>query len=708
MPRPKERRRRRNRRAPERWIVAAGLAGAVAAAYLWGVLNAWFALPLFLALALVGVGFSTRRLEGELTEAEETRGSLIGEIEALTEESGRRIRELRTLYESSMAATQSTGGSSLAASLAEDARQIVGADIGCVFLTGEGRITEVCQVGDGDCDRFRLEVGDEIAPGGLAAHLADRGGPVVLSDAKQDPRFAEALEVRETRMGSVLALPLSSADRVLGGLLLGASAEGSFTGEEVRVLTILANLAAAAMEKARFTGELGRRIQALEKENRQLGRVEGLRARLVSRLARELTEPLRTLDTLMDLLEAAGEGAGLRLRRPLCDAMRAEMRRALRVARETAGAGDPVVEGGFRWSEESLIDLLCDAAVEHTAAAVRRSVLIQPPSGSDPVVVSCDRALAGEALGLVIEHLAEGVREGSVLAISVERHPGAVHVVFGAEASEGFIESLYRGLDRSVPFVVEGDAAADLRNLRLALARSAVDLHGGALRLEPRMGGAFQVRIALPAGQGVKAVAPEVLQEIARGSSLRGMLEVMAALVADLLGVRRVALMLADAEREELFVQATWGMDEVEAKHLRVAAGQGLVGEAAARGVPCTGRAEDPEPRAAAAGAATGGPASRLAVPIRWGAHTVGVLDLVGKVDGGPFGESDIHLAQHVASVAARALSREKDADSVRQDLVEALSTMASVAGVSSTQPAGGVTESPREPGSRDTEELPC
>jgi diguanylate cyclase (GGDEF)-like protein len=105
-------------------------------------------------------------------------------------------------------------------------------------------------VGDG-AERLkgmRLPVGE-----GIAGHVARSGEPLLLADARLDPRFSGRFdEASGLVTGSVLAVPLRSKGRVLGVVELVNPVGGRrFDGDDLRTLAALADYAAIAIDNAR-------------------------------------------------------------------------------------------------------------------------------------------------------------------------------------------------------------------------------------------------------------------------------------------------------------------------------------------------------------------------------------------------------------------------------------------------------------------------
>ncbi len=109
--------------------------------------------------------------------------------------------------------------------------------------------------------RFRLGEG-------IAGVVARTGAAVRLDDAATDARFVR----REVDPVSLLCLPLTVRGRVVGVINLSDSREGAFEDRHERILAIVANSVALALDNARLFDALSRSREALADENRTLRR----------------------------------------------------------------------------------------------------------------------------------------------------------------------------------------------------------------------------------------------------------------------------------------------------------------------------------------------------------------------------------------------------------------------------------------------------
>src|SRR5262252_4426355 len=93
----------------------------------------------------------------------------------------------------------------------------------------------------------RLKVGE-----GIAGWVAKHGEPLLVPDVYTDPRFAKRIdEMTKWQTHSIICLPLSSKQRVLGVIQLINVDMKNFGDHEILALQALADYAAIAIDNAR-------------------------------------------------------------------------------------------------------------------------------------------------------------------------------------------------------------------------------------------------------------------------------------------------------------------------------------------------------------------------------------------------------------------------------------------------------------------------
>lgn len=122
----------------------------------------------------------------------------------------------------------------------------------------------------------------------IASQVRESGKALVAVDAQEDKRFKETLSVHGLKLRSVLCVPLTVRSRMLGVVYVDNRFErGAFTDNDVKLLEILSDQAAVAIENARLFGENLQKQKELENSKKE---VEKLNRVLQQRMERQLAE----------------------------------------------------------------------------------------------------------------------------------------------------------------------------------------------------------------------------------------------------------------------------------------------------------------------------------------------------------------------------------------------------------------------------------
>ncbi len=136
--------------------------------------------------------------------------------------------------------------------VARRARELIGTDAAGLSLLDEerGELTWRFLVGeDAELRHLRVQPGE-----GLAGAVMQAGRPVVIGDWDETAGGVPADPVLATEgLRSAVAVPLQSAGRTFGVLVVGNRVATAFSDEQVALLSSLANQAAVALENARLS-----------------------------------------------------------------------------------------------------------------------------------------------------------------------------------------------------------------------------------------------------------------------------------------------------------------------------------------------------------------------------------------------------------------------------------------------------------------------
>jgi len=103
---------------------------------------------------------------------------------------------------------------------------------------------------------LRLKIGE-----GIAGWVAQHGTPVLVPDVYQDKRFSpKADKFSQFKTKSIVCVPVISKDKTIGVIeLVNYCDDKEFTQDDLRILSILADYTAIALDNARYY-ELARRL----------------------------------------------------------------------------------------------------------------------------------------------------------------------------------------------------------------------------------------------------------------------------------------------------------------------------------------------------------------------------------------------------------------------------------------------------------------
>jgi diguanylate cyclase (GGDEF)-like protein len=105
---------------------------------------------------------------------------------------------------------------------------------------------------------LRVTVGE-----GITGWVAATGQPLIIDDAARDPRAVHVPGSTELTEESMLLAPLRSESRIIGVVVLSRLGLARFSDDELRLLGVLADQAAVAIENARLLAERDRHVAEL-------------------------------------------------------------------------------------------------------------------------------------------------------------------------------------------------------------------------------------------------------------------------------------------------------------------------------------------------------------------------------------------------------------------------------------------------------------
>jgi len=186
-----------------------------------------------------------------------------------------------------------------------------------VARTSEVEICEVAELLPGDLLQLRAAQGWEeglVGPvrlptgsGSRWAFMLASGEPSVVADLRRETRFAAEPLLLEQGFVSVVTVIIKGGGQPFGTLGAAVRAARTFTGHDINFLQSMANVLAAAIERARVAGQLGEKREQLQSLSRKLIAAQEAERRSI---ARELHDDFgQMLTTLRLHLQRTGPAA---------------------------------------------------------------------------------------------------------------------------------------------------------------------------------------------------------------------------------------------------------------------------------------------------------------------------------------------------------------------------------------------------------------
>lgn len=219
--------------------------------------QSWLGVPMLLGDRVVGVLVAASYTPGAYTEAHQeillhvaSQAAVAIENARLYQETQRRVRELDALQQVSLELVSSLDVAAVLRLVVRTALELTGANDAHVFLYDEttGRLSfgaALWATGESD-----LRPQTVPRPDGITMTCVRSGEAIVIHDCASHPLFLDPIKRGE--MQSIVSLPLRRAAHVLGALNIAFITPHVFGDDEMRLLGLLADQAAIAIDNARL------------------------------------------------------------------------------------------------------------------------------------------------------------------------------------------------------------------------------------------------------------------------------------------------------------------------------------------------------------------------------------------------------------------------------------------------------------------------
>jgi signal transduction histidine kinase len=341
---------------------------------------------------------------------------------------------------------------------------------------------------DAYINKPRLTVGDS-----LLGSVVRRKKSLQLENVQISSRYQQIEVARQEGLVSLLSVPLVYTGKCIGTLSVYTGEQHSFSNEEIRILSALAEFSGIAIEKAR----LYERLVDIEEELRQNEKLSAI-GLLAAEVAHEIRNPLTVIKMLfhsLDLEFAAGDprARDLEVLRERIEHLNKIVDQILNFAR----TADPTL------APVSVNDLIQDLALLVRHKLKNQGIKFDLTLETDLPEVLADGPQLGQALLNLVLNGVEAMPGGGTLGIRTSRGAaGWIHIEL-RDTGPGMTEEQQANAFRTLLQTTKKHGTG----IGLAIVGKIIEAHHGEISVKARAGEGTIFTIRLPEAGGAKTAS---------------------------------------------------------------------------------------------------------------------------------------------------------------------------------------------------------
>jgi signal transduction histidine kinase/putative methionine-R-sulfoxide reductase with GAF domain len=496
-------------------------------------------------------------------------------------------------------------------------------------------------------------------PQGFLGQVLHRETLVVDDPAQTSPVGRDELGWSGAAPATIVGLPVLVGTSLLGVAALGYRRPRNLTDRRRRTLLFLADQIGLAVDRIRMHAEIDKATRRLEEARSALQRSDQSKSELISIVSHEMRTPLTAIkaytESLLDNIDRPSfvmQEKFLTVINEECDRLTRMVNDVLDLSRLDSG------HRRLRAEPLTLRAVVADVLPTVEPALQEKMLRFRLELPSDLPRVEADLDLLKQIFVNLIHNAAKfspaeqevvvrAERAGDRLRVAVEDRGGGIPADHLTRVFERFYRVEGAGVER-----VAGTG------LGLAIVKSAVELHGGVIRVESEVGAGTCFVFELPLAQGGIRKLVQSLEPLFVQPDLRAVLQQCVVMVAEVMEARIVSFMFLDEAGMELRIQASHGLDADMAARTRVRIGDSIAGWVAQTSEPLLVPDVEQDRRFRKMSHPQYETRSLLCVPLEISGVTIGVVNANNKVGGAPFDDDDLRLLTAIVSRVAAALDR--------------------------------------------------
>jgi signal transduction histidine kinase len=420
---------------------------------------------------------------------------LFTELETRTAQLTRSVGELRALGEVGQAVSSTLDLETVLRTIASRATRLTGTDGGVIYEYDEAR------------EEFRLRATDRLpeeliatlraAPipkgEGAVGRLAVAAEPVQVRDIADAGTYRSRVRAILIRSGyrSLLAVPLLYEQRLLGGLVVNRSTAGEFAPEVIELLRTLATQSALAIQNARLFREIEIKSRELESASRH-------KSEFLANMSHELRTPLNAIIGFSEVLAERMFGE-------INDKQAEYLRDILESGRHLLSLINDIldlskVEAGRMELEPAEFELpqaIENALILLRERAGRKGIALERAVDERIGTIRADERKVKQVLLNLMSNALKFTPEGGRIDVRAAACDGVVEISV-ADTGIGIAPEDQATVFDEFRQVGARAGKVEGTGLGLAISRKFVELHGGSIQVQSRLGHGSTFTFTLP------------------------------------------------------------------------------------------------------------------------------------------------------------------------------------------------------------------
>lgn len=324
----------------------------------------------------------------------------------------------------------------------------------------------------------------------IAGAIFRENHPMLIADVSKDPRWnPDVSQTIQFQTKSILGVPMHDVDRKPIGVLEALNKQdGSFSREDAKTLTILADIAGVAVERARLAEDLAQAYQVLNE-------LDKLKTDFIAVASHELRTPLAVIMGYVSFLrEEANESMAAQLDSVMDAAVHLRDLIQGMLNLRYVDAGDAAVHLETVDFVSYLRDLL--QAPNETAVAKQQTITSHLPA--QPLLVQLDKSIMEVALNNLINNAVKFTPPGGHINIRLAQQGAEAWFSIqddGIGIPEDKLERIFNRFYQLEPAMVRQHGGL---GLGLAIAKDLAALQNGRIWAESTQDEGSTFYVALP------------------------------------------------------------------------------------------------------------------------------------------------------------------------------------------------------------------